>query len=305
MRTSPHDNFSSIGLNYNFVPLEMWKSTDENDLVQWRVEKPGRVLLMDGQNTTMLIRPNTGVLEKRPLPVGCFDSWSGRLLNVHDLLDNELKRAMKKPDREVSLWHEEIKGQDKTILEVEVAADVPEGEYLRNKFICDSDHLKVYQFDTKTKLLEGLKIYVHTEDKDVLIFEITEIEYNTEFDDGVFVLDLPEDMIWHGPPKILVDNEKYEQLTPKEVAETFFQACADENWEEVLKFWGASRIDNRLKDYLGGIEIVSIGEPFQSGRYPGWFVPYEIKLRSGHIKKHNLAVRNDNKAKRYQVDGGI
>ena len=45
MRTRPSDNFSNIGSNYDFVPIEMWKRTDENGLMQWRVEKPGRVLL--------------------------------------------------------------------------------------------------------------------------------------------------------------------------------------------------------------------------------------------------------------------
>jgi hypothetical protein len=60
-----------------------------------------------------------------------------------------------------------------------------------------------------------------------------------------------------------------------------------------------------MKDYLGGLEIISIGEPFQSATYRGWFVPYEIKLRSGQVKKHNLALRNDNRAHRFQLDGGI
>jgi len=305
MRTLPHDNFANIGLDYDFVPIEMWKHTDENGLVQWRVEKPGRVLLMDGQTTTMLIRPNRGVLREKPLPLGCYDSWSGRLLNVHDLLDNELQKAKSNPDREVHIRHQDVEGKDKLVLEIDVTTDIAEDEYLRNKFISESDHLKVYRFDSETKLLESLQVYVHTKDEDVLIFEVTKIEYNMEIDDGVFALDLPENMIWFREPEILPDNERYENMTPKEVAETFFQACAEENWEEVLKFWGASRVDDRIKAYLGGIEIISLGEPFKSGRYPGWFIPYEIKLKSGHIKKHNLAVRNDNRAKRYKVDGGI
>ena len=304
MRTLPADNFSLIGLNYDFVPIEMWKRADENGLVQWRVEKPGRVLLMDGQNTTMLIRPNRGVLREKPLSLGCFDSWSGRLLNVHDLLDNELQRAKNNPDREVSLWHKEIEGQDKIILEVEVAADVPEGDYLRNSFITGSDHLKVYQFDAKTKLLEGLQVYVHTDDEDVLIFEITKIEYNTEFNDSVFTLDLPENMNWYGKPKKLSDNEKYEKMTPKEAAETFFQACADENWDEVLKFWSGSQIDDRIKEYLGGLTIISIGEPFQSEGYArdglGWFVPYEIRLRPA---ERNVQLSNANSAGRFVITG--
>jgi len=307
MRTLPRDNFSNIGLNYDFVDIEMWKHTNTNGQMQWRVEKSGRVLLMDGHKTIMLIRPNYGVLNKRPLPLGCYDSWSGRLLNVHDLLDNELQNAKNNPDREVCLRHEEVEGTDKIVLEVNVTTSVPENDYLRNKFIQESDHVKVYQFDAKTKLLEALQVYVHTTDEDVLIFEVTDIEYNIEIDDSVFTLDFPEDMIWRREPEILPDNKRYEKMTPTEATETFFKACAEENWEEVLKFWTASRIDERLKAYLGGLEIISIGEPFQSKGYSrkGWLVPYEIRLKSGDVKKHNLAIRKDNDANRFVVDGGI
>lgn len=308
MRTRASDNFANIDFNYDFVEITMWKRTNANGQVQWRVEKPGRVLLMDGQKTTMFIEPNTGVLIERVLPLGCYDSWCGRLLDVRELLDNELQKAKTNPDREISLWHKEVEGRDKIMLEVEVAADIPEGAYLRNKFISHSDHLKVYRFDTETKLLEGLQVYVHTVNDDILIFEVTEIEYNVEIDDGIFALDLPEDIIWTRDPEILDDNERYEEMSPKEAVEGFFQACADENWEEVLKYWGSSQIDDRIKAYLGGLEIISLGEPFQSGRYArglGWFVPYEIRFKSGEVKKMNLAIRKDNPAKRFIVDGGL
>jgi hypothetical protein len=94
-------------------------------------------------------------------------------------------------------------------------------------------------------------------------------------------------------------------MGPKETAEAFFKACAEENWDEFLKFSSTSKVDEKIKGYLGGLEIISIGEPFKSGLYPGWFVPYEVKFKSGRIKKMNLAVRNDNPAKRYVVDGGF
>lgn len=304
MRTRPGDNFSNIGLDYDFVDIEMWKRTNENGLVQWRVEKPERVLLMDGQSTIMLMGRNYARLEERPLPLGCFDSWSGRLLNVSGLLDNELQKAKNIPDRAISLWREEVDRRDKIVLEVDIATEVSEDDYLRNKFINDSDHVKVYRFDAQTKLLEDLQVYVHTPDEDVLIFEVTEIEYNVEIDGSVFALELPEDMIWYKRPEMLPDNDKYQQMSPKEVVQTFFQACADENWDEFLKFWTASSVDPRIKDHLGGLEVISIGEPFKSGRYSGWFIPYEIKLKSGGIKKHNLSIRNDNPAQRYVVDGG-
>jgi hypothetical protein len=305
MRTLPADNFSLIGLEYDFVPIEMWKRTDKNGSEQWRVEKLGRVLLMDGKSTLMLIRPNQGVLEKRPLPLGCFDSWSGRLLNVQDLLDSELQSAKNRPDRQVNLSHQEINGKDKLILEVDITTDIAKDDYLRNQFIANSDHMKVYRFDAKTKLLEGFQVYVHTEKQDVLIFEVTDIEYNKEIDDNIFAMDLPKDMIWHGELQVLPDNEKYQKMSPKETAKAFFEACAKEDWDEFLKFWSANAADEKIKSYLGGLEIVSIGEPFKAGHYPGWFVPYEIKLKNGSVKKFNLAIRNDNPAKRWVVDGGI
>jgi len=307
MRTRPADNFSNIGLDYDLVEIEMWKRTDANNQTQWRVEKPGRVLLMDGHTTIMLMGSNRGVLIERPLPLGCYDSWSGRLLNVHDLLDNELQMAKNNPDREVYLWHQQVEGKDKLVLEIDITTDLAEDDYLRNKFISESDRLKVYRFDAETKLLESFQVYVHTKDEDVLIFEVTDIEYNIEIDDGVFTLDLPEDMIWSREPEILPDNEQYKNMTPKEAAEMFFQACSQEDWEEVLKFWTASRIEDRIKDYLGGLEIISLGEPFQSDGYHhlGWFVPYEIRFRSGEVRKQNLAIRKDNPAKRFVVDGGL
>jgi hypothetical protein len=105
----------------------------------------------------------------------------------------------------------------------------------------------------------------------------------------------------------LPDNKKYEQMTPLEAARTFFEACAREDWKEVQKF-DTSPLTDDSKKYLGGMTIVHLGKPFQSTAYAGgkgWFVPYEIKLKNGDVHKHNLALRNDNQAHRYEVDGGI
>jgi hypothetical protein len=102
-----------------------------------------------------------------------------------------------------------------------------------------------------------------------------------------------------------LDDEEYTQTTPAEMAQAFFQACADENWQEVLKFDSTSRVPQWLRDKYGGLEIISIGEPFKTDKYHGWYVPYEVRLKSGRIKKWNLALRIDYKAKRLYFDGGI
>jgi hypothetical protein len=108
---------------------------------------------------------------------------------------------------------------------------------------------------------------------------------------------------WYKEPEKLPDNEKYASMTAEQAARAFFEACGREDWSEVGKFY--SPVTDRLKAYLGGVEIVSLGQAFTSKAYGGRFVPYEIKLKNGGVKKHNVAVRKDNPAHRWQVDGGI
>ena len=307
MRTLPRDNFAYISLEHDFVPIEMWKRTDDMGLVQWRIDKPGRLVLMDGESTVLFIRPSYACKSGPSPNYYCYDSyWCGHILDVNMLLESELSKASQSEDAELFIAAEkEIDGSDVLIVDVTVPAKVDKDDYLRNKFVSDSDHRRVYCFDADTHLLKSFEIYVITEDSEVKIFETTSIEYNPLIDDSIFTLELSNDVVWDKEPEILPDNEKYESMTPKEAATTFFTACAEENWDEYLKFHSQSHVPQRTKDYLGGIEVVSIGEPFQSGSYSGWFVPYEIKLRDGYVKKHNLALRNDNPANRWQVDGGI
>jgi hypothetical protein len=303
IRTIAHDNFELIGLDYDFVSNEMWKEFDGTPQGKWRIEKPGRVVVMDGESSLLLIRPNHAAAGG--INTG-FVGWLKPLLDVDKVLDSEIKLAQEQGS-ELLLTHEKgLDGKDKLLVSVEAFAQGDfTNDWLKNKSIDASDNLRIYTFDSESKLLETLEVYVHTDEEDVLVFQITDIEYDLEIDPTLFALELPEDVIWYGRPKELANNEKYEQMGPKETAHAFFEACADENWEEFLKFWSATAVDQRIKGYLGGVEIISIGEPFKSGRYPGWFVPYEIKFKNGSIKKMNLAVRNDNPAKRYVVDGGI
>lgn len=309
MRTVAHDNFELIGVDYDFVPHDMWKQF--GDPPQWRVEKPRRLAVMNGQSSLLLIEPFFG---RRPYAsqgdirrARGYVGWLNHLLDadVNRLLDYEMRLAEEQGSELVLKYETGADGAPKLVVEIEAAAqgDYTASDYSRNSSVSESDNLRVYQFDAETKLLEGLRVYVHTDQEDVLVFEITGIEYNVDIDPALFAVEVPDDVIWFTEPEEL--GEEYRQMGPKEVARAFFQAMADEDWDELLKFWPQSDIDQRSKEHLGGLEIISIGEPFKSGRYPGWFVPYEIKFKSGYVKKMNLAVRNDNAAQRYVMDGGF
>ncbi len=301
IRTLERDNFELIGLEFPFVAHDLWKTF--GDTPQWRIEKPGRVVVMDGDSSLLFIRPNQAA--KGGVDTG-FVGWLKPLLDVQQVLDSELRLAQEQGS-ELLLTHEEGETNSaKLVVSIEAKAQGDfTNDWCKNKSITASDNRRVYRFDAETKMLEDLSVWVHGDVKDVLVLEITEINYNADVDPGLFSLALPRDVIWFTRPKPLEDNQKYSAMTPDEAARAFFQAFADEDWDEVLKFWTASSIGQRTKDYLAGLEIISIGEPFRSGRFPGWFVPYEIKLRSGEVRTMNLAVRRDNAADRYVVDGGI
>lgn len=301
MRTLPGDNFGNIGLDLDFVPIEMWKKVDDAGVLRWRIEKPQRVIVTDGNSTIMLIRPNYAVKAERTYPIGCFDTWFGPLMNVDGLLDSAMRKAKNRPDTELHLRQTVSSSGPESVLEIDsnAAGDLT-NDYLKNKFIFESDHKEVYCFDAETKLLKGFEVFVHTNKGDVLIFEVNEIEYNPQLDNGLFTLELPQDVIWSQEPQVLPDNEKYVNMTPKQAVEAFLGACADANWDEFLKFQGSSRVDEGIKEIYGGLEIINIGEPFKSGIYPGWFVPYEVKLRPVEV---NVRLSNANSAKRFVITG--
>ena len=56
-----------------------------------------------------------------------------------------------------------------------------------------------------------------------------------------------------------------------------------------------------MKEHIGGLEVISLGEPYQKDEYPGWYVPYEIKVPG--VSKFNIRVSNANPAKRYVILG--
>jgi hypothetical protein len=96
----------------------------------------------------------------------------------------------------------------------------------------------------------------------------------------------------------------------KDAATNFFQACSAGDWDKAKTY--CPYIDkindalNQASKSLEGLEIINIGEPYKkNASYPGLFIPYEIKIKSGETQKSDLAVRNDNPAKAWKVDGGI
>ena len=299
LRTAPHDNFSSINPDGEFYTIELWKQFEPE--LKWRVEKPGRVAVMNGQSTVLYIKQPANEAFKYPKPSpSAFDTdWLQRIANLSNTISNELNRAQAKGWKLETTEETAADGREKSIVTIHAKSGIPENDYGKNSFLDSADTRRVYRFDAQSKLLESVQIYLTRSSGEVQIFDLSQIDYNQPIDSSVWKLELPADVNWAQlePPK-LPDNEKYASMTAEQAARAFLEACSREDWNEAGKFM--SPVTPRLKEYLGGLEIVSLGESFTSKNYPGRFVPYEIKLQPQEI---NVRVSNANAAKRCVVMG--
>src|SRR5208282_4541747 len=300
LRTAPQDNFSYINADCEFYAIELWKQFEPE--LKWRVEKPKRVVVMDGQSTVMLIKTDDTGVKVPQRTTSAFDTeWLHRIANLSNTISNELDNARAKGWKLGFAEETGADGRLKSVVTVMAKSGLPDNDYLKNTFFDTADARRVYRFDKQSKLLESVQIYLTRPSGEVQIFDLSQIDYNQPMDPGLWKLELPADVSWAQLPEKLSklpDNEKYASMTAQQAARAFFEACGREDWNEAGKFM--SPINDRLKEYLGGVKIISLGEPFTSKDYPGRFVPYEIQLPA---QEFIVRVSNTNSAKRCVVMG--
>jgi hypothetical protein len=304
MRTDPAGNLSSIRPDAPPVPIELWKQFWPD--WRWRVEKSGRVEVMDGQATVLLLRPKNFAF-KSGVDEAKSDAWW--LLRVADLsqtITNELQNMLARGWKVSVARSQGGDGRMKSVVTIHARSNLPDNDYLKNSTMDLSDTRWVYRFDETTGLLESVQAYLITKAGEVLIVEISEIEYRP-IDPGVFQLQLPANVAWATKLEKLPDNEKYASMTAQEAARAFFEACGREDWVEAAKFMMLP-LDDEAKEYLGGLQIISLGQPVTSAAGPAAgpiMVPYEIKLKAGKVLKHMLGLGKSRSLDRWLIKGGL
>lgn len=252
---------------------------------------------MDGQSAVMLMGSIAVKIPQRT-PSAYDTEWLHRIAYLNTTISTELKTARAKGWKVSVAKKTGADGRSKSVVTVMVKSGLPKSDYSKNSFIDEADTRRVYRFDAQSKLLESVQIYLARTNGEVQIFDLSQIDYNEPIDPKMWELQLPADVSWYEEPKKLPDNEKYASMTAEQAARAFLEACSSEDWNEAAKF--DSPINEQIKQYLGGLEIVSLGKAFTSKSYGGRFVPYEIKLRPQEI---NMRVSNTNSAKRWVLMG--
>jgi hypothetical protein len=309
MRTLPSDNFSLIMPKANLCVIEMWKETA--GLKRWRIEKPGRVAATNGQSTALLIRP-AGPAWKvdQPLETPFDTSWLHAVTDLEGMLANALKMARTNGWKMELSTARDSAGMACKVVTIDTPSGVRTGDYLENKFLGTAATRRLFSFDDQTGQLKALRIYLHQDGDYLLVFEVTQIDYNVALADELFTLELPPGVNWtdlpqRGTSQKIANNEKYAGLTAEQATRNFFEACGGENWNEVATYLPIP-LNDRFKAAFGGLTLINVGEAFTSEANPNMkFVPYEIRLRDGNTRAHTLALKRPPTADRWLVDGGI
>jgi hypothetical protein len=133
------------------------------------------------------------------------------------------------------------------------------------------------------------------------------------------------------------DNANWIKLTgstPAQATQSLFDACSHKDWSEATNYWPSIVLKqfpdsvSRFQKIYGGMEVISLRKPFKGrisfGRlpaaerarlkaqgmpndfeYPGVYVPYEIRLADGTIKRWQLAIRYHEEEHHWCIDGGM
>jgi hypothetical protein len=156
-------------------------------------------------------------------------------------------------------------------------------------------------------------------------FVMDDFQWDVELEQSVFEPNIPDDyrLVEEGgdlsvsvkeqespkaeqkPSKILLPEESDEQSKVKEVATKLFQACAKEDWDGLSEVWPGLVLNEMQKSAVGGLEIISIGEPFKKDDSLTWYVPSEIKFKVRGIRKKNLRIIYDEATQKYMPRGGF
>jgi outer membrane lipoprotein-sorting protein len=302
LRTHPDANFDSIDPDAGFCTIELWKQFEPEP--KWRYEKPGRVAVWDGQSSVMFVKAANLAVKVPMGPRNSFNKdWLHQIANLSNTITNELNNAIAKGWKISRETGRADDGRLKNVVTIEAKSGRPDNDYLNNRFFDAADTRRIYVFDDQSGLLESVKIYLQAAAGDKLIFELDQIDYNQSFNPALFKIELPADVGWfQNEMQRLPDNEKYASLTAEQAARAYIEALGRQDWTEAEKF-RRTTIDDRTRKIVGGLDLVSIGESFTAKDYPGRFVPYVIKLKSGVVITNNLSFKKDGKTDRWWDDG--
>jgi len=302
IRTREYENIDFIDPSGGFLECRLWKTFGNPP--KWRMEKEGRMVLMDGKDQYMVTSGSGYVLKGNP--ENGFVNWMKIFLDPAKLLESEKEFAR---SHDASCRIDEKDG--KIILTIKAKAlGNFSNTFALNSSVAESNNTRTYIFSKATMLPESMEVTVEKGKQLIPVIRLERIAYNQPIPDTLLRF-IPQEEI---PVVPLAAMDSINRLGIKDIssiqaARLFFDAISNKDVKQLGRLLPVEALSggNALKAVLqsySGIRLLKLGEAFRSGLYPGDYVPFTLRLPSGDTARGNLALRRDNPYHAWNIDGG-
>lgn len=306
IRTPRSENFAAIDADSAFVTHRITTLREGNRLL-WRIAKQGgRTAVCDGERQWMW-SPGFDVCVTGPATSG-FVEYLSVLLRPEEILAAEQEAA----ERGEGIGYE----LQETDYETRLTVNAPRQGAIRRGTGLDhalgsAENTRQYVFDRASGRLKSFRITLRRNGRDVEVARSESIRYDEPVDRAL-LLALPElppladgsERQWHD-----VSREESEGIARRRSARTaarrIGEAFARGSLAPVAAAFGSYPDTVQLLRVYGGMTVEEVGDAYRSGSYVGYYVPLRCTLKDGRKVTLRLALRNDNPARAWTVDGGI
>ena len=281
VRTRPVENFRYINLNDEFVTHHI-DIAHTDSLLKWRIDKGERIALSTGKDIYTWIPSVKLGFHLSDTQNKDILGYMANLLSPRKIIEAELQNCIndKNTDYKVN------KSDSDIILTVHAAAQGNfDNPYLLNSSITESDNVRRYIIDAVSKKLKSATVSVISGGKEIEVLKVVSINYGV-YNEKSF---MPDNEIKY------IETEKspggLKDLSAEETASAVLNAFAD--WDvTILDQVMIPEISEAVyREQYSGSKLISIGQSFTSGSGNTVFVPYTLRLRSGSVHRHNVALQ--------------
>lgn len=305
VRTKPDEPIDYLNPSLDFIPATVKVIYGEPML--WSMEKKdGRNVLCNGDGYVYeWIGGKDGRVGWKKSAKGFVNSELAAFLDPRLLLEAERRTA----ERNKGTKYQVIDNGELVVITAMTSAqgDFSESEYTLNTSLAEASTVRVYSFAKSTGELVQMRIDIVVDDKPITVIESESIAYNEPLtasnlsDKDLSQIEFQSNDIVNTVDSPLVG------ITADEAAKIILKAMNE--WDtEILNtamHYFKGDVMKIVEDRYRGLEVKSIEKAVKSGLYPGRFVKCKVVLPNGKKETLTLALRNDNKAKVWLVDGGL
>ena len=305
VRTKPDEPIDYLNPSLDFIPATVKVIYGEPML--WSMEKKdGRNVLCNGDGHVYeWIGGKDGRVGWKKSAKGIVNSELAAFLDPRLLLEAERRTA----ERNKGTKYQVIDNGELVVVTAMTTAqgDFSESEYTLNTSLAEASTVRVYSFAKSTGELVQMRIDIVVDDKPITVIESESIAYNEPLTaSNLSDKDLNQIKFQANDIANAV-NSPLVGITADEAAKIILKAMNE--WDtEILNtamHYFKGDVMKIVEERYRGLEVKSIEKAVKSGLYPGRFVKCKVVLPNGKKETLTLALRNDNKAKVWLVDGGL